>query len=71
MTVPPGAEDIEYQGYRLEVRQYGLGFRVFIFARNSPESLPQTPWPHDPEERADIIVKAKALVDADLAKKSD
>ena len=29
------------------------------------------PWSHDPEERADIIVKARALVDADIAKKSD
>jgi hypothetical protein len=45
--------------------------REVIFAPNSPISFPQTPWSHDPEERADIIVKARALVDADIAKKSD
>ena len=71
MSLTHGHEDIEYAGYRLEVRAYGLGWRVFIFAPNNDEPLAQTPWSHDPEERADIIVKAKALVDADIAKTSD
>ena len=71
MSLTHGGEDIEYAGYRLEVRPYGLGWRVFIFAPNSDDPLTQTPWSHDPEERADIIVKAKALVDADIAKQSD
>jgi hypothetical protein len=70
MSLTHGTEDIEYAGYRLEVHPYGLGWRVFIFAPNSSDPLTQTPWSHDPEERADIIVKAKALVDDDIAKKS-
>ena len=70
MSLTHGTEDIEYAGYRLEVRAYGLGWRVFIFAPNSHDPLTQTPWSHDPEEKADIIAKAKALVDADIAEKS-
>jgi hypothetical protein len=30
MTLPLGAEDIEYRGYQLMVRKYGDRYRVFI-----------------------------------------
>ena len=64
MTLPFGTEDIEYQGHRLMVRQYGSRVRVFICAPGMLRALPKTPRGAD---RAAVIEQAKAIVDAALA----
>jgi hypothetical protein len=32
MASPPGEEDIDYNGFRLEIRRFGSGWRIFIYA---------------------------------------
>jgi len=32
MALPPGEEDIDYNGFRLEVRRFGSGWRILIYA---------------------------------------
>jgi hypothetical protein len=64
MTMPSGKEDIEYQGYRLMVRQYGARYRVFVCAPETTMALPKVPHGTD---RAAVIEEAKAIVDAALA----
>jgi hypothetical protein len=64
MTLLQGAEDIEYRGYQLLVRQYGDRYRVFI----SPPGATRVALANIPHgaDRAAIIEQAKTLVDAAL-----
>ena len=32
MVLPPGEEDVDYNGFRLEVRRFGSGWRILIYA---------------------------------------
>ncbi len=66
MTLPPGAEDLDYKGYHLEVRPDGPGYKVFIYPADSIFPLPKTPYR---DAKADVITQAKAIVDAEIAKK--
>ncbi len=34
MALPPGEEDIDYNGFRLEVRRFGSGWRILIYAQD-------------------------------------
>jgi hypothetical protein len=64
MTLPVGAEDIEYRGYQLMVRQYGDHYRVFICPPGAKRAaLPTIPHGAD---RGAIIEQAKAIVDTAL-----
>ena len=64
MTLPPVAEDIEYRGYQLMVRQYGPRHRVFICPPGAQRAaLPAIPHGAD---RATAIEQAKAVVDTAL-----
>lgn len=64
MTLPSAAEDFEYRGYQLMVRQYGDHYRVFICPPGAKRAaLPKIPHGAD---RAAIIEQAKAIVDAAL-----
>jgi hypothetical protein len=67
MTLPLAAEDIEYRGYRLMVRHYGHRYRVFVCPPGTTRALPEIP--HG-EDRAALIERAKAIVDAALSSAS-
>ena len=32
MALPPGEEDVDYNGFRLEIRRFGSGWRIFVYA---------------------------------------
>jgi hypothetical protein len=64
MTLSQGAEDIEYRGYQLMVRQYGDRYRVFI-CPSGAKTVALANIPHG-ADRAAIIEQAKAIVDAAL-----
>jgi hypothetical protein len=65
MTLPLGADDVEYKGFQLMVRQYGDRYRVFICPpgarRAALSKIPRS------DNRAAIIEQAKAIVDATLS----
>jgi hypothetical protein len=64
MTLPLGAEDLEYKGYQLMVRQYGNRYRVFICPPGAKKvALADIPRGAD---RAAIIEQAKTIVDTAL-----
>ena len=61
MTLSQGAEDIDYRGYQLMVRQYGDRYRVFICPPGAKKvALDKISHGVD---RAAIIEQAKATVD--------
>jgi hypothetical protein len=59
MTLPPGAEDIDHSGYRIEIRHHGSGYKAFIYAPGSILSFSDIP--NGPDRDA-VIAEAKALV---------
>ena len=63
MALPPGDEDIDYNGFRLEVRRFGSGWRIFIYDLESVSSLEKIPNTRQYGERNKVIAEAKALVD--------
>lgn len=61
------AQEIEYyRGYRLEVRTFGPGWIVFIYPPGDMFALKQTPSTRDKDERGDIVIEAKAVIDSIL-----
>ena len=61
MTLLLGAEDIEYRGYQLMVRQYGDRYRVFVCPPGA-KKVALASIPHG-ADRAAIIQQAKTIVD--------
>ena len=64
MTLLQGAEDIEYRGYQLMVRQYGDRYRVFIGPQGA-KKVALANIPHG-TDRAAIIEQARTIVDTAL-----
>jgi hypothetical protein len=69
MTLSPGTEDIDYNGYRLEIRHHGTGYKIYIYPPESRFSLKEISWNDDKSERKARIAEAMALADADIKKK--
>ena len=63
MALPPGEEDIDYNGFRLEIRRFGSGWRIFIYALEGFFSFEKIPNTRQYGERNKVIAEAKALVD--------
>jgi hypothetical protein len=63
MASPPGEEDIDYNGFRLEIRRFGSGWRIFIYALEGIFSFEKIPNTRQYGERNKVIAEAKALVD--------
>lgn len=59
-------ELIEYRGHRLEVSNFGPGWRVFIYAPGSRLTEPRIPHTSDSNGRSAVIAEAKSIVDARL-----
>jgi hypothetical protein len=57
------AEDILYKSHRLEVRQAGRGWAVFIYAPGSRLSFNTVPHTRLANERQKVVEAAKATVD--------
>jgi hypothetical protein len=62
MPLPPGSEDIEYRGFRLEVRNFGADWRVFINAPGGILAFSDVPYTNNINEKFKVIEKAKVLV---------
>ena len=67
MALPPGEEDIDYNDFRLEVRRFGSGWRIFVYAPGSILSLEGIPNTRQYGERNKVIAEAKGLVDQHMA----
>ena len=67
MASPPGEEDIDYHGFRLEVRRFGSGWRIFVYAPGSILSLEGIPNTRQYGERNKVIAEAKGLTDQHMA----
>jgi hypothetical protein len=67
MALPPGEEDIDYNGFRLEIRRSGSGWCIFIYDLKSFVSFEKIPSTRQFGERNKIITEAKALVDQRMA----
>jgi hypothetical protein len=67
MVLPPGEEDIDYHGFRLEVRRFGSGWRIFVYAPGSILSLEGIPNTRQYGERNKVIAEAKGLADQHMA----
>jgi hypothetical protein len=67
MVLPPGEEDIDYHGFRLEVRRFGSGWRIFVYAPGSILSLEGIPNTRQYGERNKVIAEAKGLTDQHMA----
>jgi hypothetical protein len=63
MVLPPGEEDIDYNGFRLEVRRFGSGWRILIYALEGIFSFEKVPNTRQYGERNKVIAEAKAPVD--------
>jgi hypothetical protein len=63
MALPPGEEDIDYNGFRLEIRRFGSGWRILIYDLESFISFEKIPNSRQYGERNKVIAEAKALVD--------
>jgi hypothetical protein len=63
MASPPGEEDIDYNGFRLEIRRFGSGWRIFIYALEGIFNFDKIPNTRQCGERNKVIAEAKALVD--------
>jgi len=63
MASPPGEEDIDYNGFRLEVRRSGTGWCIFIYALEGIVIFEKIPSTRQYGERNKVIAEAKALVD--------
>ena len=63
MVLPPGEEDIDYNDFRLKVRRFGSGWRIFIYALEGFFIFDNVPNTHQYGERNKVIAEAKALVD--------
>ncbi len=63
MASPPGEEDIDYNGFRLEVRRFGSGWRILIYALEGIFGFEKVPITRQYGERNKVIAEAKALVD--------
>jgi hypothetical protein len=68
MALPPGEEDIDYNGFRLEIRRFGSGWRILIYDPESFISFEKNPNSRQYGERNKVIAEAKALVDQRRAK---
>jgi hypothetical protein len=64
---PPGEEDIDYNGFRLQVRRFGSGWRIFIYPPDSILSLEKIPNTRQYGERNKVITEAKSLADQHMA----
>jgi len=67
MALPPGEEDIDYNDFRLEVRRFGSGWRIFVYAPGSILSLEGIPNTRQYGERNKVIAEAKGLTDQHMA----
>jgi hypothetical protein len=56
-----------YRGYRLFVQQFGLGWRVFIYAPGNNIALSESPNTQDSNGQDAIIREARAIVDTELS----
>jgi hypothetical protein len=63
MALPPGEEDIDYNGFRLEIRRFGSGWRILIYDLESFISFEKIPNSRQYGERNKVIAEAKVLVD--------
>ncbi len=63
MVLPPGEEDIDYNGFRLEVRRFGSGWRILTYALEGIFGFEKVPITRQYGERNKVIAEAKALVD--------
>ena len=63
MALPPGEEDIDYNGFRLEIRRFGSGWRILIYALEGFFIFDNVPNTRQYGERNKVIAEAKALVD--------
>jgi hypothetical protein len=63
MALPPGEEDIDYNGFRLEVRRFGSGWRILIYSLDGIYGLEKNPNTRQYGERNKVVAEAKALVD--------
>ena len=63
MVLPPGEEDVDYNGFRLEVRRFGSGWRILIYALEGIFGFEKVPITRQYGERNKVIAEAKALVD--------
>jgi len=71
MILPHGVQNINYRQYRLEVRDQGPGWKVFIYPPGAEFGLSEVPNTEENDEREAVIVQAKKAVDADIEKKHD
>ena len=67
MALPPGEEDIDYHGFRFEVRRFGSGWRIFVYAPGSILGLEKIPNTRQYGERNKVIAEAKGLADQHMA----
>jgi hypothetical protein len=63
MALPPGEEDLDYNGFRLEIRRFGSGWCIFIYDLESFFIFEKIPNTRQYGERNKVIAEAKALVD--------
>jgi hypothetical protein len=63
MALPPGDEDIDYNGFRWEIRRFGSGWRIFIYDLESFVGFEKIPNTRQYGERNKVIAEAKALAD--------
>ena len=67
MALPPGEEDIDYNGFRLEIRRFGSGWRILIYDLETFVGFEKLPNTRQYGERNKVIAEAKALVDQRMA----
>jgi len=59
-----------YRGYRLFVQQFGIGWRVFIYAPGTNIALSTSPNTQDLDGQEAVVREAHVIVDAELGAKS-
>ena len=59
-----------YRGYRLFVQDFGVGWKIFIYAPGTNIALPTSPNMQDLNGQDTIFREARAIVDAELGPKS-
>lgn len=62
-TLSRGPREFEYRDHRFEVRSFGAGWRVFIYAPGSGILFRDVPRSFKPDSRDAVIQEAKDVVD--------
>jgi hypothetical protein len=64
-------ENIDYNGYRLEVVAVGKGWRVSIYPPDSMSALHESPSILEKVSKETVIAEAKKIVDARVSTNGD